>query len=429
MPVMSVIKNNAMGNMLCSKVPCEDFNVGSQLIVAEYEEALFMKDGIIEEVFGPGKYTLTTENYPFLTKFMSRFLSGGVSAYNCKVYYINKSHHLELKWGTGTPIRVIDPMWGIEVHVQARGAYTVVVKEGKKFFLKMVGANIAAEEKDIIKNFRTAFIQHITDQLAEYLISQGNEVLVVCNKKKGLADDMLSILNGILDEYGMELVNFYIESIEVPEDDECMNRIRELRIQRQEKVFEREQSVADERIRYNLRRESSEADRYVSGQMAQSDYERMSIRDQDGNNGWARQETAGIMREAAGNDGAGGAFVSAGMGLSMGAQMGGMMNQIHGGQVGGSPLSAEAGGERKNICPKCSAVVPNGMKFCGNCGTPFKEEKPKCPECGAELIPGMKFCGNCGKPVAEKKRICPNCGKEIPEGLKFCGDCGTKIEE
>ena len=129
---MSVIKNNAMGNVLCSKVPCEDFNVGSQLIVAEYEEALFMKDGIIEEVFGPGKYTLTTENYPFLTSFLSHFMSGGVSAYNCKVYYVNRSHHLELKWGTGTPIRVIDPMWGIEVHVQARGAYTVAVKDGKK---------------------------------------------------------------------------------------------------------------------------------------------------------------------------------------------------------------------------------------------------------------------------------------------------------
>ena len=315
------------------------------------------------------------------------------------------------------------------MHVQARGAYTVVVKDGKKFFLKMVGANIAAEEKDITKNFRTAFIQHISDQLAEYLISQGNEVLVICNKKKALADDMTSILNEILDEYGMELVNFYIESIEIPEDDECMKRIRELRIQRQEKMFEREQSMADERTRFGLHRESSEADRYVSGQMAQADYERMSIRDQDGNNGWARQETAGIMREAAGNDGVGGAFVSAGMGLSMGSQMGRMMNQMKGGPVEESSLSAGVDGTSKIICPKCSAVVPNDMKFCGNCGTPITVEKPKCLQCGVELIPGMKFCGNCGQPVVAKKRVCPNCGKEIPEGLKFCGDCGTKIEE
>ena len=90
MPIMNVIKNDAYGNMLCAKIPCEDFNIGSQLIVAEYEEALFVKDGVIEEIFGPGKYTLTTENYPFLTKLMSHLFTGGVSAYNCKVYYINK---------------------------------------------------------------------------------------------------------------------------------------------------------------------------------------------------------------------------------------------------------------------------------------------------------------------------------------------------
>ena len=428
MPIMSVIKNNAMGNMLCTKVPCEDFNVGSQLIVAEYEEALFMKDGIIEEVFGPGKYTLTTENYPFLTKFMSRMLSGGVSAYNCKVYYINRSHHLELKWGTGTPIRVLDPMWGIEVHVQARGAYTVAVKDGKKFFLKMVGANMAADEKDIIKNFRTAFIQHITDEMADYLVSQDKEILVVCNKKKALADDMLPILNEILDEYGMELINFYIENIEIPEDDECMARIRELRIQRQEKMFEREQSAADERLRFDLRRESSEADRFVSGQMAQADYERMSIRDQDGNNGWARQESADILKNASQNDGMGGAFVGAGMGMTVGAAMGNMMNGMQNGE-NVSPLAADGSGSKKIICKKCNSVIAPGMKFCGNCGAKVEDEKAKCPSCGAELIPGMKFCGNCGAKVVENKRICKECGLEIPDGMMFCGGCGTKYEE
>ncbi|MDE6663732.1 MAG: SPFH domain-containing protein [Lachnospiraceae bacterium] len=421
MPILSIIKNNTMGNMLCSKVPAEDFNIGSQLIVAEYEEALFMKDGIIEEVFQPGKYTLTTENYPFLTKLTSRLLTGGVSAYNCKVYYINKSHHLELKWGTGTPVRVIDPTWGIEVHVKARGAYTAAVKDGKKFFLKMVGANVAANENDIVKNFRTAFIQHITDSLAEYLTSQEQEVLVVCNRKKALADDMLVTLNSILDEYGMELINFYIESIEIPEDDECMQRIRELRILRQEKIFDREQTMADERVKFNIRRESAQTDRYESGQWASADYERMAIRDQDGNNGWARQEAAEIMKTTAGNEGMGGAFASAAMGIGVGAHMGGMMNQMYDQQAGGSAAP-------KTICPKCNAVVAPGMKFCGSCGSPIEVAKPKCPECGAELMPGMKFCGNCGKPIAPQKRICPTCGKEVPEGMKFCGDCGTKID-
>lgn len=433
MPIMSVIKNDAYGNMLCSKIPCEDFNIGSQLIVAEYEEALFMKDGIIEEVFGPGKYSLTTENYPFLTKLMSKLLTGGVSAYHCKVYYINKSHHLELKWGTSAPIRLIDPVWGIEVHVQSRGSYSVVVKDGKKFFLKMVGANVAAAESDLVKSFRTAFIQNITDALAEYLMGGQDEVLVVCTRKKTLADELRAPLNRVLDEYGMELVNFYIESIEIPENDSCMQRIREMRIQRQEKMFAREQTIADERMRFGLRQESSETDRYVSGQHAQADYERMKIRDQDGNNGWARQEMAEIIKKTAENEGAAGNMMSMGMGLGMGAAAGSMARDMmrtigQPGAVGGLSAPEDAGAAENVICPSCNAVMRAGMKFCSSCGTSLLPKKKTCPNCGAAVLPGMKFCGECGTPLVPKKRVCANCGAELGEGMRFCSECGTKAE-
>lgn len=433
MPIMNVIKNDAYGNMLCSKIPCEDFNIGSQLIVAEYEEALFMKDGIIEEVFGPGKYSLTTENYPFLTKLMSRLLTGGVSAYHCKVYYINKSHHLELKWGTSAPIRLIDPVWGIEVHVQARGSYSAVVKDGKKFFLKMVGANMAAAEEDLVKSFRTAFIQYITDALAEYLMGGQDEVLVVCTRKRSLADDLRVPLNQVLDEYGMELVNFYIESIEIPENDPCMQRIREMRIQRQEKMFAREQTIADERMRFGLRQESSETDRYVSGQHAQADYERMKIRDQDGNNGWARQEMADIMKTTAKNEGISGSMMGVGMGFGMGSAMGSMTRDMMGaiGQPGSSGgMNAQSGGDapEKVICPSCNAVLRAGMKFCSSCGASLQPKKKVCPNCGAEVMPGMKFCGECGTPLAPKKRVCASCGAELGQGMRFCSECGAKAE-
>ena len=425
MPVMNVIKNDAYGNMLCAKIPCEDFNIGSQLIVAEYEEALFVKDGVIEEVFGAGKYTLTTENYPFLTKLMSKLLTGGVSAYSCKVYYINKSHHLELKWGTAVPIRCIDPVWGIEVHVQGRGAYSVVVKDSKKFFVKMVGANAAATEADIVKQFKTAFLQNITDELFEYINSAESEVIVTCNRKNSLAKTLTPILNEILDEYGLELVNFYIENLEIPENDDSMKRIREMRILRQEKQFEREQSMADQRLEFGMRRESAEADRFVSGQHAQSDYERMKIRDQDGNNGWARQEAAEIMKVMAekGNENSN-LMADIGMGFGMGRAIGSMAEDMF------SNLSAPtaSNGKKQIICPKCNAANPEGMKFCGGCGSELVQPGSICSNCGAAVPPGMKFCGECGTPVAPKKRFCPNCGQEIPTGMKFCGECGTKVE-
>ena len=423
MPVMNVIKNDAFGNMLCSKIPCEDFNVGSQLIVAEYEEALFVKDGIIEEVFGAGKYTLTTENYPFLTKLMSKLLTGGVSAYSCKVYYINKSHHLELKWGTSMPLRCIDPVFGIEVHVQGRGAYSVVVKDSKKFFVKLVGANAAATEADIVKQFKTAFLQYITDGLFEYINSSTEEIMITCNKKNALAKNLTPVLNEILDEYGLELVNFYIENLEIPENDDSMSRIREMRILRQEKQFEREQSMADQRMEMGLRQESAMADRFVSGQRAQSDYERMKIRDQDGNNGWARQEAAEIMKTMAENGESNANFLSElGMGIGMGKAVGNMAEDMF------SNLNAANSTTKSLICPKCSAVNPEGMKFCGSCGSEIVAPGKKCTNCGATVLPGMKFCGECGTPVAPQKKHCSNCGQELSAEAKFCGICGTKVE-
>ena len=419
MPIMNVIKNDAYGNMLCAKIPCEDFNIGSQLIVAEYEEALFVKDGVIEEIFGPGKYTLTTENYPFLTKLMSHLFTGGVSAYNCKVYYINKSHHLEQKWGTSSTLRCLDPVWGIEVHIKARGAYTVIVKDGKKFFIKMVGANASASESDIVKQFKTAFLQNITDQLFEYISSADTEVMVTCNKKKSLANELTSVLNDILDEYGLELVNFYIEHIEIPENDPSMERIREMRILRQEKQFEREQSMADQRMQFGMRQEEAQAERFISGQQAQADYERMKIRNQDGNNGWARQEAVEIMKT---NSEHGTMLTDMGISIGMGKAMGNMANDFI------NQFNQPSSDSDDNcICKNCNATNPKGMKFCGSCGSPLTPQKKVCANCGSEIMNGMKFCGECGTPVEPQKKQCTNCGCELIPGMKFCGKCGTSV--
>lgn len=432
-PIMSVIKNDSLGNMLCYKVPCEDFNNGAQLIVAEYEEALFMKDGIVEETFQGGKYTLTTENFPFLTTLKSNLLSGGVSAYNCRIYYISKQDHPEKKWGTIEPINVLDPFWQTYLHVQARGAYTIRIKDGKKFFLKMVGANKAASDSDLVKNFRTAFIQNISDELAAYLTASSEEVIVVCNKKKQLADALVKTLYPVLDEYGVELVNFYIENIGVI-DDENLQSITRMRRERQERMFERQQNIEDERMKYGLSREKADADRYVSGQAAQADYERMKIRDQDGNNGWARQEEAEILKTMARNEGMAGDAAGAGMGLGMGLAMGtitkNMAQEMFGDGSGGIGLSNPLGGQASNvkICPKCNASVPANMKFCGQCGNLMETPKVICSNCGAEIPAGMKFCGQCGTPVAQKPKTCTECGAELADGMKFCGRCGHRVE-
>ena len=413
----------------CLKYPREDFNNGAQLIVAEYEEALFMKDGIIEQVFSSGKYTLTTENFPFLTKLQSFFLSDGVSRYSCKIYFVNTQHHLEQKWGTPDPVTVLDPYWQTYFQIQARGSYTVAVKEVKKFFLKFVGSNAYATENDIKKNFRIAFVQNISEELAEYITSSDEESIVVCNKKKALAEGLKKSLHDILDEYGMELINFYIETISVLEDANYLSVVK-MRRERQEKMFSREQKMEEARLDFALSREKSEAERYVSGQEAQADYERMKIRDQDGSNGWARQEMSQILQTSAQNTGAGSAFINAGIGLNVGRAIGGMMADMANGNNGISAPQSPVPVQQDNgvICSNCNAIVPKGMKFCGKCGSPVSKPKIICVNCGFEIPEGMKFCGECGTPVKEPTKLCAKCGAEVKDGMKFCGRCGNRME-
>ncbi len=96
------------------------------------------------------------------------------------------------------------------------------------------------------------------------------------------------------------------------------------------------------------------------------------------------------------------------------------------------------------ICTECGAEIPEGRKFCSECGTKVVLPEPEpvpaanvCPECGAEIADGKKFCGECGtklespapaEPEPPKPKLCTECGAEIPEGRKFCGECGTKVE-
>ena len=84
--------------------------------------------------------------------------------------------------------------------------------------------------------------------------------------------------------------------------------------------------------------------------------------------------------------------------------------------------------EKKTVCPKCGAVLPEGAKFCFLCGEKFEAEpdpnKVICRVCGKETPKG-KFCIECGASLENK---CPKCGVVLPEGAKFCLECGASLE-
>lgn len=374
---VDVIKNTGAGDMLIWLNPQEDFNSSSTLIVAESEEALFFHNGVVEQVFGGGRHKLSTENYPVLSRIRNAF-SGGISSYNCKIYFVRIAHTEEIYWGTATPIQVRDPVHKIATKIRMNGTYRVQIENSKKFLLKLVGNNVQFKTKDdLSKFFRAEFIQHLKSVVTQTIISSNEEILGICAQQETLAKIVSAQFSQRLDEYGIRLVSFAIRGMDIPEDDPNRQML--------------EESFAKRGVR------------------KQEAYAKKEEQDILGIN-WEKREAAEILRDVANNPNSGGlANAGAGLGMAMGAAgvFSGMANQMMSPmQPQGAPASSNKSGmfeqvdENDLICSECSAVNPADSKFCNQCGAKIEVQQTAiCPNCSVELKPGSRFCNNCGAKV------------------------------
>lgn len=215
----SVLKNLGFGGEMIWCHPEEDFNINSTLIVQPGEEAIFVKNGLIEQVFTNGTYTLKTENYPFLSRLINMF-SGGESCFNCKVFFIRVASSIELTWGTDGPIQVRDKILGVQTDLRARGAYKVVVSDSGKFLQKLIGNRIQSfSPQDIKKYFGQEFLGEIKSCISRVIIDSDQEILGISSRMTEIAKMIEPIMRQSLAEYGVELQKFVISGIDVAEDE------------------------------------------------------------------------------------------------------------------------------------------------------------------------------------------------------------------
>ena len=216
---LDAIKNTGDGNLLIWRQPEEDFNTNSVLIVNPGEEAIFIKNGEIVNVFSSGRYELTTENYPFLSR-IRNVLSGGVSTFNCIVYFVRKAHSMEILWGTDYPIQLRDPIQQIATSVKVRGSYKIQIDDSSVFLTKLLGNNIQYLEQDSIREyFSNQFQQKIKSSLSKALKESKEEILGICSEMELFSEQITPSIESIFGEYGITLVNFSISAMEIPEDD------------------------------------------------------------------------------------------------------------------------------------------------------------------------------------------------------------------
>lgn len=372
MSIASVIKYEGSHDILVWKHPDEDFNAASQLIVHESQEAIFFKNGQALDLFPPGRYALETANLPILGKIINR-LTGGESPFHCEVYFINKAVSLDVKWGTSSPIPVMDPQFNIIVPVRANGRFGIKIDDSRKLLIKLLGTVEQFDHQTLQEFFRGVLMTRIKDFLAGKMVREKISFLEITTRLNEISSSIQEQLSDAFDEYGIKLVNFFVNTISVPDDDEGVLQVKSALAKHAEMGI----------IGYDYRQERS----------------------------------FDVLQDAAGNTGTAGGMIGAGLGLGMGVNVG---NTVGNAMMGQMVNTDSPRMERQ--CRKCGANMLPDSIFCSKCGEK-NSMALSCLHCSAELVEGAVFCSKCGK---RQTTTCPSCNAELPSNALFCPKCGHK---
>lgn len=298
-----VIKNSGPGELLIWRQPEEDFNSNSTLVVMPGEEAIFIKGGIVESVSENGTYKLATDNYPFISRIRNAF-TGGVSTFNCVVYFVRKADSQEIRWGTDSPIQVRDKVWGVRTDVRVRGAYKVRIENGVKFLEKLIGNNVPFQTQfELQKYFESEFQGKIKSAVSKYLNGLQQELIGIDAYIDELSEQIQPSINEILEEYGLKCVRFSFAALDVDK-----SKYDYMDQGQMEGINEARQASGRAAAKVTL----AQGDRGVMETLGEN---------------WGRQQAANILGTLAANPGAGG-VAAAGAGMGMGMAAGGAFGSM-----------------------------------------------------------------------------------------------------
>ncbi len=482
----SIIKYEGDNETLVWKHPIEDFNLGSQLIVHESQEAIFFKDGQALDLFGAGRYTLETQQLPLLEK-LYKLPTDTEGTFHSEVYYINLATQFGVKWGTDTKIRLFDPATGLHVELGASGEFNIRVVNARKLLLKVVGTTDGLKKDSLINSndtkgrFRTMVMTYVKTYLAQSIKDNGISVLELDEKLMMLSEDLRVRINSALAEYGLEMPEFYVSRIVTPDDDPNFKRVKEqyaaqYLLVKEEEIKRKEAEAAAERKAVEA---ETEARMKIIG--AQGEAEALKIQKQAEAEAYRMQAEAEAMEmrmkgytyqqetsrqvgmEAmkngiAGGEGGGGGMLGdlASLGVTLGAvgsvvgmtkdAMAPVMDSMRASSApaaeGWSCVCGETGITSK-FCPNCGKAKPAPVaadgwdcvcgktgitsNFCPDCGAKKPEKLTWDCACGKTGITS-KFCPDCGAKMSEKSTWDCACGKKNIDA-NFCPDCGKKKGE
>lgn len=201
-------------NLLLWKYHDEDKEIknGAKLTVRESQAAVFLNEGQLADVFGPGMHTLSTENIPLLSR-LKGWKYGFQSPFKADIYFVNTRQFVNNKWGTPAPIMMRDPEFG-QVRIRAFGTFDIQIKDLATFFRQYAGSYQTFNIFELQYELR----DFIAPKFGEVLAQQNMSVKDVAGNLTELGNKVRPFLKPYFEQFGIELVTFTISSVTLPEE-------------------------------------------------------------------------------------------------------------------------------------------------------------------------------------------------------------------
>ncbi len=199
---------------LAWRYPAQDMEIqyGGQLVVRESQIAVFVNEGKVADVFGPGTHKLTTQTLPVLT-YLKNWDKLFQSPFKSDVYFFSTRQQIDQRWGTAQPITIRDKDFGA-VRLRAFGNYAYRIADPKLFHTEISGTRDAYTVAELDGQLRATMLQHISDAVA----SSGIAFLDLAANQIEFASQLQQATSPAFEKLGLKLEAVTVQNVSLPEE-------------------------------------------------------------------------------------------------------------------------------------------------------------------------------------------------------------------
>ena len=189
-----------------------EIQYGGSLTVRESQMAVFVNEGKVADVFGPGMHKLTTQTLPVLT-YLKNWDKLFQSPFKSDVYFFSTRQQIDRRWGTTQPVTIRDKDFGA-VRLRAFGNYAYAVADARLFHTAISGTRDRYTVEDLDGQLRGLMLQHISDAVAQ----SGVPFLDLAANQVEFARQLLDASAAEFTKLGLVLASVTVQNVSLPEE-------------------------------------------------------------------------------------------------------------------------------------------------------------------------------------------------------------------